>query len=208
MITFCLTLTALLSYIIGGVNGSIIASKYIFHKDIREMGSGNAGLTNFYRIFGTKGVLLVLAIDILKSAIAVIVGHALMRFFGFPMTGEVFAGFFLILGHVFPVWYGFRGGKGVLCCGILVLFIDWRIGLICWIAFILVTVLTKYVSLGSMVGSIVFPIGIAAYGGWWLQVLLSILCCLLIIVMHRKNIIRLILHKEPKFSFRKNSAES
>lgn len=196
-----LSLVAIVAYLLGGVNGAIISSKYIFKKDIRNYGSGNAGLTNFYRIFGVKGAALVLLIDIGKTALGVFIGWALLRFYGFSMVGKLYAGFFLVLGHAFPVYYGFRGGKGVLCCGILVLMLDPIIGLICWVAFALVTLLTHYVSLGSIAAAVSFPISVAAFGGWWLQVLLSLFCSVLLVIMHRHNIIRLILGKESKLSF-------
>ena len=196
-----LFLVAVVAYLLGGVNGAIISSKYIFKKDIRNYGSGNAGLTNFYRIFGVKGAALVLLIDIGKTVIGVLFGWLMLRIYGFSMVGKLFAGFFLMLGHVFPVYYGFKGGKGVLCCGIIVLTVDPVIGLICWIVFAIVALLTRYVSLGSIAAAVAFPICIAAFGGWWLQVLLSLFCSVLLVIMHRHNIIRLILGKEPKFSF-------
>lgn len=198
MLTFCLFIVAIVAYLLGAVNGSIIASKYFFKKDIRELGSGNAGLTNFYRNFGTKGILLVLAIDIVKTAIAVWLGWALIKIHGHGMVGKLFAGFFVMLGHAFPVYYGFKGGKGVLCGGILVLMMDWRIGLLCWLVFIIAVIFTKYVSLGSVCAGAMCPIGTAIFGGWWLQVILALMCGLLLIVMHRQNILRLIAGKERK----------
>ena len=196
-----LFIVAIVAYLLGGVNGAIISSKYIFKKDIRNYGSGNAGLTNFYRIFGVKGVALVLLIDIGKTVIGILFGWLMLRIYGFSMVGKLFAGLFLTLGHVFPVYYGFKGGKGVLCCGIIVLAVDPVVGLICWIVFAIVALLTHYVSLGSIAAAVAFPIGIAAFGGWWLQVLLAIFCSIVLIIMHRHNIIRLILGKESKFSF-------
>ncbi len=201
MLTFCLFVIAIVAYLLGAVNGAIIASKYIFKKDIRDFGSGNAGLTNFYRIFGTKGILIVLAIDILKTAAAVFLGWVLLHIYGYGMVGKLFAGFFVMLGHAFPVYYGFKGGKGVLCGGILVLMLDWRIGLICWAVFALAVLFTRYVSLGSICAGIMLPIGVAIFGGWWLQVVLGVACGLLLVIMHRENIFRLIAGKERKLSF-------
>lgn len=198
MLTFCLFIIAIVAYLLGAVNGSIIASKYFFKRDIRELGSGNAGLTNFYRNFGTKGIVLVLAIDIVKTAAAVFLGWLLLRGFGHGMVGKLFAGFFVMLGHAFPVYYDFKGGKGVLCGGILVLMMDWRIGLLCWLVFLIAVIFTKYVSLGSVCAGAMCPIGTAVFGGWWLQVVLALMCGLLLIVMHRQNILRLIAGKERK----------
>jgi glycerol-3-phosphate acyltransferase PlsY len=203
MLILSLLVTALISYFLGAINGAIIMSKYIFKKDIREYGSGNAGLTNAYRVFGKKSVALVLIIDIAKAAISVFIGWLLMKFFGFPMIGKLFAGFFVILGHVFPIYYRFKGGKGVLCCGILVLMLDWKIGLLCWVVFIIVVALTRYVSLGSILAAIVFPVSIGIFGGWYLEVLLALLCAMILIVKHYDNIIRLIKRTETKFSIKK-----
>lgn len=201
MLTFCLFVIAIVAYLLGAVNGSIIASKYFFKKDIRELGSGNAGLTNFYRNFGTKGILVVLGIDIAKTAVAVFIGWLLLKGYGHGMVGKLFAGFFVMLGHAFPIYYGFKGGKGVLCGGILVLMMDWRIGLLCWLFFLIAVIFTKYVSLGSICAGAMCPIGTAIFGGWWLQVILALMCGLLLIVMHRQNILRLIAGKERKLSF-------
>lgn len=200
MLTVCLFIIAIVAYLLGAVNGSIIASKYFFKKDIRELGSGNAGLTNFYRNFGTTGIVVVLLIDIIKTAAAVFLGWGLMKIYGHGMVGKLFAGFFVMLGHAFPVYYGFKGGKGVLCGGILVLMLDWRIGLLCWLVFIIAVIFTKYVSLGSIGAGIMCPIGTAIFGGWWLQVVLALMCGLLLVVMHRQNILRLIAGKERKLN--------
>lgn len=200
MLTFCLFIIAIVSYLLGAVNGSIIASKYFFKKDIRELGSGNAGLTNFYRNFGTTGIVVVLLIDIIKTAVAVFLGWGLMKIYGHGMVGKLFAGFFVMLGHAFPIYYGFKGGKGVLCGGILVLMLDWRIGLLCWLVFLIAVIFTKYVSLGSIGAGIMCPIGTAIFGGWWLQVVLALMCGLLLVVMHRQNILRLIAGKERKLN--------
>jgi glycerol-3-phosphate acyltransferase PlsY len=203
MLVLSLFITAAVSYFLGAINGAIIMSKYVYKKDIREYGSGNAGLTNAYRVFGKKRVALVLFIDIAKAAISVFIGWLLLGIFDYPMIGKLFAGFFVILGHVFPIYYRFKGGKGVLCCGILVLMLDWKIGLICWAVFILVAALTRYVSLGSILGAGVFPLSIGIFGGWYLEVLLALLCASLLIIKHYDNIIRLIQRRETRFNFKK-----
>lgn len=203
MLIFSLAVTAVVSYFLGAVNGAIIMSTLYYKKDIREYGSGNAGLTNAYRVFGKKSVALVLLIDIAKAAISVLLGWLLIGSFGYPLVGKLFAGFFVILGHVFPAYYRFKGGKGVLCSGILVLMLDWRIGLLCWAIFIIILLSTKYVSLGAMLGALAFPISIGIFGGWWLEVFLSLLCAVILIVKHYQNIIRLISGKESKFSIKK-----
>ena len=124
MIPGLLAAIAVFSYLLGGLNGAIIASKYVFHRDVRDYGSGNAGLTNFYRTFGAPGLAIVIGTDVLKTVIAVVAGGLIMGTQGAASTGQVFAGFCVMLGHIYPVFYGFRGGKGVLCAETMLLMPD------------------------------------------------------------------------------------
>jgi len=199
-LTIFLVITGFAAYLLGGINGSIIASLNIFNKDIRNYGSGNAGLTNFTRTFGTKGIVLVLLVDILKTIAAVMLGRWLLGMVGYPMIGKLFAGFCTMLGHVYPVYYRFHGGKTVLCAGTLVWMLDWRVGLICWAAFIVIVVFTKYVSLGSISASVLCPIGLWAFGYSGLEGLIALLCSLLLIYAHRENIKRLRSGTESKLN--------
>jgi glycerol-3-phosphate acyltransferase PlsY len=121
------------------------------------------------------------------------------------MVGELFAGFCLMLGHVYPVFFQFRGGKAVMCLGIISLIVDWRVGVICWLIFALVVIFTKYVSLGSIVGAVFFPVCIWAFGHTGLEATLSLICSLLVLVKHRENIIRLIRGKESKLNIGKKT---
>lgn len=188
---------ALAAYLLGGINGSIIASKFIFKQDVRDYGSGNPGITNFYRTYGKMGAALVFAVDVLKSVAAVLIGGLLMGLQGEPLIGRLFAGFCLILGHMYPAYYQFRGGKGVLCSGVMVLMVDWRVGIICWLVFIAIVAVTRYVSLGSIVGMMCVPVGMLAFFGW-LEFTLALLCALLVVIKHHQNINRLIAGTESK----------
>ncbi len=199
-LTIFLIITGIVSYFLGGMNGSIIASMNIFNRDVRNYGSGNAGLTNFTRTFGSKGVVLVLIVDILKTIAAVMLGHWLLGMVGFPVIGKLFAGFCAMLGHVYPVYYRFHGGKAVLCAGTLVWLIDWRVALICWIIFIVVVVFTKYVSLGAISGTIFFPIGLWVFDYSGLEGLIGLLCAFLLVFAHRENIKRLRSGTESKLN--------
>lgn len=200
MITLLLCITAVVAYFLGGLNGSIIASKTIYKNDVRDFGSHNAGLTNYLRTYGVGGVALVLLTDILKSVIAILIGGWLLGTQGYPVTGRVFATFCLMLGHIWPAFYQLRGGKGVLCAGVAVLMVDWRAGLLCWVVFLVVVIFTHYVSLGSISCSIFFPIGLLIFGHRGIDVWLGLFCALLLIGKHHKNIIRLIHGKESKLS--------
>ncbi len=200
MITFLLFVIAIVAYMLGGLNGAIIASKTLYRNDVRRHGSHNAGLTNYLRTFGPGGVAIVLLTDVLKSVLAILFGGWLLGTQGFPVTGKIFACFCLMLGHIWPVIYQFRGGKGVLCAGVAVLMVDWRMGLMCWAVFLACVIFTRYVSLGSICCSIFFPIGLLFLGYRGIDIWLALFCALLLIGKHEKNIRRLIKGEESRFS--------
>jgi glycerol-3-phosphate acyltransferase PlsY len=221
VLVFLLILTALQAYVIGSVNGAIIVSKYFYKKDIREYGSGNAGLTNFYRVFGKGGAVLVVLIDVLKTIAPVIIGGLLFShfvdaaffkggnvgLFRLSFFGSEYAGFFVMLGHCYPLFYGFRGGKGVMAMGTILFFVDWRVALAGWGTFILLTLLTRFVSLGSIIGCAAYPVAQAllGLGGPW-ELVVAAASAVLLISRHWENIKRLVKGKESKFSFRRKKA--
>lgn len=201
MRTLLLILIAIVAYCLGGLNGAIITSRFVFHKDVRSYGSHNAGLTNFLRTFGPGSVAMVLGIDVIKSVIAVLLGGALLNIVGEKEIGQIFAAFCLMMGHILPVLYQFKGGKGVLCAGTFILVMDWRVGLICWAVFILVVILSRYVSVASMLSCLVAPIIMPMFDYSGLEVLLVLLCALLVVIRHGENILRLIGGTENQLSF-------
>ena len=192
MRTLYLILTAIIAYALGSINGAIIAGRFVFHKDVRKYGSGNAGLTNYYRNFGTPGIVILVLIDVLKAVAAVLIGGALLNKAGVREVGMLFAGFCLILGHMFPAYYQFRGGKGVLSGVTMAFLVDWRVGLCCFLTFLILLLFTRYVSLGSVVGSALFPVYLWIFGHDKLCIILGLLCALLIVIKHAENIVRLI----------------
>ena len=192
MRTLYLILTAIISYAFGSINGAIIAGRFVFHKDVRSYGSGNAGLTNYYRNFGTPGVVLLVLIDVLKAVASVLIGGALLNLCGVREIGMLFAGFCMILGHMFPAYYQFRGGKGVLSGVTMAFLVDWRVGLCCLLTFLIIVLFTRYVSLGSILGSGLFPLYLWIFGHERLSIILGLICALLIVIKHAENIIRLI----------------
>lgn len=197
------------AYLLGCINGSILISKYIFKDDIRNHGSGNAGLTNFYRTFGTKGVAGVLACDILKAVFAVLLGAVLFgQFLGLAMIGKLLATTFVLLGHMYPVTFHFRGGKGVLS-GISALFlIDWRIALIALGVFLAIVIATRYVSLGSICAAVTFMICMWLFYHNVVFEVMDVIPAGLMIFAHRSNIGRLLHGTENKFSLhRKGEGE-
>ena len=204
MLTLALIVIAVVAYLLGSVNGAIVASNLIFHDDIRNYGSHNAGLTNFYRIYGVKGVAVVLVVDIGKTALALFFGKFLMGFFQASDVGALFADLCLVLGHMFPVFYGFRGGKGVRCAGIALFFIDWRLGILCAILFVGTIAATRYVSLGSIVTAAFFPLGVILTRHGMLCAGIALIIAVLIITKHWENIQRLLHHEESKLVIRKD----
>ena len=186
---------AVCAYLLGSLSFAIIVSKLTLGKDIRNYGSGNAGLTNAYRTMGAKKTLLVLLGDIAKGAAAVSIGMVLAG-----PVGKLTAGIFVILGHMFPLYFGFKGGKGILCSGTLLLLLDWRIAAVGWGLFALLWLTTRYVSLGSVSGAVSFPVTTLIFcPGNWTVFVLSLLIAALVIWAHRENISRLLHGTESRF---------
>lgn len=205
MRTLFLIITAICAYFLGGLNGAIISSRFIFHDDVRKHGSGNAGLTNFHRTYGVKGSLMVIAIDVLKSVVAILIGGGLLSIVGEKGVGQIFAGFCLMLGHIAPVLYQFKGGKGVLCAGTMILMVDPVAGLCCWAVFIVVVVFTRYVSLASTLACLMGPVFLAIFKHSGIEVVLILLCALMVVIKHAENIVRLIGGTENKLQFGQSS---
>jgi len=194
---------AICGYLFAGFNPAIALSKAIYHKDIRECGSGNAGFTNFKRTFGNKWAWWVLLIDLLKAAVAVglfawLFGHFLGEF----QLGAVYTGAFAILGHAYPVFYKFKGGKGVLVCLSTMLVADWRAGLIAAAIMIILLLTTKYMSLSTVVSMCSCPILLALFGAPLYVTLISAAIVLFMAYRHKENFKRLVKGTESKFTIR------
>ena len=166
-IILAIVLTALVAYLLGSVNSSILITRIFGQKtDIRQMGSGNAGATNVLRSVGRLPAALTFIFDFLKCVLAVLAGRAIFSyFFQIPaispmvieQTGAYIAGIVCILGHIYPLYFGFRGGKGVTTSIAMIMIIDWRVSLIVWAAFFLAVFCSKMVSLGSVCGAGIYP---------------------------------------------------
>lgn len=200
---------AFVSYFCGCFNGAVIVSKYILRDDVRNHGSGNAGLTNFYRTFGGPLTLVVILTDVLKAVVAVLVGAMVASWMvvGDGVTGIVlakyWAGLFCLLGHMFPCMFGFKGGKGILSGGTVAIMIDWRVALVVWGGFLILAILTKYVSLGSVWAGASFPVATWFVYQNLIITLLGLFLGGLVVYMHRANIKRLLNGTENKFSLHK-----
>lgn len=201
-----LVIAAVIAYLLGCFNGAVIVSKYILRDDVRTHGSGNAGLTNFYRTFGGPLTAVVILTDVLKAVAAVLISLWVVGFpLGWPALAKYWAGVFCLLGHMFPVMFKFKGGKGILSGGTIAWMIDWRVALVVWGGFLILAVATKYVSLGSCWAGLSFPfVSWFVYHSFLILVLAAI-CGGLILWQHRGNINRLLHGTESKFHFRKKA---
>ena len=200
-VVFTVALTLLVSYLLGCFNGSVMTSHFIIRDDVRQHGSGNAGLTNFYRTYGARYALCVIICDMGKTVLACLIGGYLMHWVVGDWTlGLLIAGIGCELGHMFPVFFGLRGGKGILSGGVLVLLLDWRVALIAWGLFAVLWLLTRYVSLGSIAATASMPVSVFLLMGHnWLYTALSAAIEALVIWCHRGNIQRLLSGTEKKF---------
>lgn len=191
-------ITVVVGYLLGNLNGAIFTSK-LLHDDVRNHGSGNAGLTNFIRNYGASKALLVIAVDGGKTVIGCLLGGFLLKGdLGFQ-EGAALGGTAVILGHAYPVFFGFRGGKGILGGLFYAIVVDWRVALIILAVFAIAYFPTMYVSLGSVLASAAFGI---AFGLLHMDSPVIIVCgavvAVLAIFLHRKNIARLVTGKESK----------
>ena len=200
-VVFTVALTLLVSYLLGCFNGSVMTSHFIIRDDVRQHGSGNAGLTNFYRTYGARYALCVIICDMGKTVLACLIGGYLMHWVVGDWTlGLLIAGIGCELGHMFPVFFGLRGGKGILSGGVLVLLLDWRVALIAWGLFAVLWLTTRYVSLGSIAATASMPVSVfLLMGRNWLYTVLSAAIAALVIWCHRGNIQRLLTGTEKKF---------
>ncbi|WP_411675974.1 glycerol-3-phosphate 1-O-acyltransferase PlsY [Caproicibacter sp.] len=221
-------IVAVLSYLLGSISFSIIFTKRLCHNtDIRTLGSGNAGLTNVLRSVGVKAGILTLIFDFSKGAVSVYAGRAIFQYFSalsgippyFAQYGAYLAGLFCMIGHIYPVYFGFRGGKGVLSSAAMLLLLDWRLFSVAIVIFAFVFAFSRIVSLGSVLAAISFPIanflflyfqdyraganGAVPLSFVWITTLFALVISSLLIWKHRENIRRLKNGTEKKLTIHK-----
>lgn len=211
MMIWQIIVAALIAYMIGSVNPAIILGYKLKKADIRTMGSGNAGTTNVLRTMGKGPAVIVLLLDVLKAVLAIIIAKWISNFgtyseeeFGLLKDLALMAsGIGVILGHNFPIYYGFKGGKGVATSLGVLLMVEWRIGLICFLFALLLMVAFRMVSLGSISAAILYPILVLlmdthGFYNKWLYVIFAVILALFVIIRHRSNIRRLLDGNENK----------
>ena len=199
--------TVLTGYLLGNLNGAVSVSQML-NDDVRKHGSGNAGLTNFIRNYGAGSSLFVIFVDVIKAVLACLVGQLALQSYGFGQEGAVLGGVAVSLGHDFPALLGFKGGKGILCGLSIAAVVDYRCALLILAVFVVLVVLARYVSLGSVVASLTFSGFFAVMYFDRLPILIGgVFIGLMAVFMHRGNIVRLLKGTERKFSFKKESAQ-
>ena len=218
-----LMIVAIISYLIGSINLSIIISKAMGKGDIRDQGSGNAGTTNTLRVLGKGPALLVFLWDVLKGALAVWLARLIAGFAPEAQLNVVYVyGIFLasvgaILGHNFPIYFGFKGGKGVATSIGVVLAIEWQIGLVCLVTGLLMVALFNMVSIGSIISAILYPVLVVIMGSHFddkfsaFKLAYNIFAIILsasIIIRHKANIIRIREGRENPLIKPKNQEET
>lgn len=196
---------AVVAYFLGCFNGAVVVSRYIIRDDVRTHGSGNAGLTNFYRTFGGPLTAVVILSDVLKAVLAVLFAVLIAKQLSpelIPLA-RYWGAMFCLLGHMYPCTFQFRGGKGILSGGTIVFMMDWRVALVVWLGFIVLAALTRYVSLGSCWAGLSFPFVSGLVYRDTLITLMAIIIGGLILWKHRANMVRLFKGTESKFALHK-----
>lgn len=215
MNTFIAILLPVIAYIIGSISSAVWVANTFYKTDIRKHGSKNAGATNVLRVLGPKAALPVFLFDILKGVLAV----SLIHFTNLEKGTEAYTGYEILLGtcavigHIFPLFASFKGGKGVATIAGVVLAINPGAMAIALAIFVICLSITRYVSLSSMTAAVCFPIIVIVLFGCWLRPdattctmkIFSIVAAVLIVVTHRKNIKRLMNGTESKISFKKKT---
>ena len=207
-------IVAIISYLIGSIMFSVIFTKKFAGFDVRKRGSGNAGSTNVLRTAGKKVAIITLICDILKGVVAVLIGYIVGKLTKASVaTCQMLiltAGVMVVLGHTFPIFFKFKGGKGVATSLGVLLMINWRIGLICLVFALLIMAISRMVSLGSISAAILFPVLCIFINENYLikanhfgYILFGIILCLLVVFNHRSNLKRIFSGKENKLSFKK-----
>ena len=195
---YYLAIGILVSYLLSNLNGAVCIST-LMHDDVRSHGSGNAGLTNFIRNYGAGRAISVILIDAGKAVLSCLVTGLLLEPYDMGAAGAALGGTAVMLGHVFPALLGFKGGKGILSGFFVALVLDWRIALLILAVFAIAYGLTRYVSLGSVLGAVAFGVGFAVLHNDDLMVMIcGIIMPALAIYMHRQNIVRLLKGQERK----------
>lgn len=204
-------IAAITAYLVSGLNPAIILSTTIYHKDIRNEGSGNPGFTNFKRVFGLKYGWIVFVLDISKAIVLeLLFGWLFSIILGedYRTIGIALTGFFAMLGHAYPVWYKFDGGKAFLVCVTTLFMVSWKAGLVCLVIFLTLLFTIHLMSLASIICVLLGIPAMIFFDVNTVALIMYALCALFTTYRHKKNIVRLFKKEEPKFYFFKKNKKS
>ena len=220
---------AAVSYLIGSISFAVIFTNYYAHTDIREHGSGNAGMTNVLRTVGKKPAIFTFICDFLKGVVACLLGkYAMLPILSAilntdltsvinPLYFAYLAGLFCIIGHIYPLYFSFKGGKGVATTAGIFLVLDWRVFLIAIALFLVLVLITRTVSIGSIAAAIAIPILTAIFSDktteysftlfglpqYIIITIFAVIFAVIVIAKHKENIVRIIHGEEKKFGKKK-----
>ena len=206
-----LAVSAFAAYLLGSVNTAVIVSRMFYHEDVRKLGSGNAGFTNVMRNYGVKPAAITFIGDFLKTVLAILIGWVLYGYMG-ALTAALFA----FIGHIFPIFYRFHGGKGIVCLCASIFMLDWKLFLILFAIFVAAVLVTKYISFGSILCAMVLPLFVSKMYSISaavtvesarlraFAVIVSILFTIMVLVKHWGNLKRIFAGTESKFEFKKS----
>lgn len=199
---------AIIAYLIGSINFSVILSRKMAGFDVREKGSGNAGTTNMLRSVGKKAAAITLVCDILKGVVAILIAMLMNKIFK-DSNGALLvqiAGVAVILGHTFPIFFKFKGGKGVATSLGVLIMSNWQIGLICLVFALILIILTQMVSVGSIAAAILYPVLTLFIPQNYIipgnYIIYSVILAVIIVFNHRENVKRLLSGTENRISFK------
>ena len=202
-------LCVIAAYLLGSINFAVIFSKLFFKEDVREHGSGNAGSTNMLRTYGVKTAALTFVCDLMKGVVSALIGLFMMPYY----TGFVYiSGLACLIGHAFPVYYGFKGGKCVASLAGVMLICNPPVFVLLFLVFVFTVLLSHYISLGSVLCALAFPLA-NSFMPFYVSpappvgIIVSLVMAILVIALHRKNIVRLWEGTESKVSFRSKKSE-
>jgi len=195
-----LIIIAVIAYVLGSMSSEVIASNYIFHANLRRLGKGNVGLSNFRRVYGIKGLILLLLVEVLRDLLVILIGGWLLGIKEQVLVGRLFAGFCLIMGRQWPVFYDLRGTHATICLVVTAFCADISIGVITLLIITAVIWVTRYVSLATVAGAFVMVITCVLVLEETLIILLGVCIAAVIFVRHIPAMSRVLNGTETKLS--------
>lgn len=195
-----LVLTAIVCYVLGNLSMSAVLSRFVFRREAAKYNRAEAPILDFYGDFGSSGAVLLAVCEIAKDVLGVLIGGWLLGVVGLTTVGRLFAAFCLLLGETFPALYLFKGARGLLCAGVAAFLVDWRVGLCCWVAYIVVVIFTRYACIAAAAAALLGPIFLWIFGFTGLEGTLALLSALLVVIKYVPNIAGVAKGTEPRLN--------